>query len=259
MKFIDVSEHNGQIDWAVAKNNIDGAIIRAGYGKGNIDKRFHENISACNTFGIPCGSYWFSYAYTNEMAVAEAKFFLEAISKYKLELPVAYDFEYASYTNATNKGITLSAGTVKSMAVAFLDTLEKSNYYAMLYANPDYITKFFGDLPNRYDLWLAQWPLKKPDVSKPPRACGIWQWGTSIIPGVGGRVDTNESYKDYKMLINSKQLNRAPLTWSEKAMKWGKEKGIINDDRPSDAATRVEVVQMLKNFSEKFKMEVKDT
>ena len=64
LKGIDVSEHQGTIDWNQVKGNIDFAILRAGYGNNNIDKQFIRNICECNRLGIPVGIYWFSYAYT---------------------------------------------------------------------------------------------------------------------------------------------------------------------------------------------------
>ena len=105
MKYIDVSEHQGVIDWEKVKDNVDGVIIRAGYGRGNADKQFVRNITECNRLGIPCGVYWFSYAYNPDMARNEAKYCLDAIKPYRVELPVAYDFEYDSVTNAQRNGI----------------------------------------------------------------------------------------------------------------------------------------------------------
>ncbi len=44
LKGIDVSEHQGRINWEQVKGNIDFAILRAGYGRNNIDKQFIRNI-----------------------------------------------------------------------------------------------------------------------------------------------------------------------------------------------------------------------
>ena len=82
MKYIDVSAHQGEIDWEKVKGSVDGVIIRAGYGKNNIDKYFRRNVSECNRLGIPCGAYWFSYAYTPEMAQAEADYLISAVNPY---------------------------------------------------------------------------------------------------------------------------------------------------------------------------------
>ena len=118
-KYIDVSEHNGDIDWERVKGSIDGAILRAGYGKGNADKKFTRNAAECNRLGIPCGAYWFSYALTPEMAAAEAKALLEAVKPYRMELPLAFDFEYDSVRVAARNGVTITKELASNMVRAF--------------------------------------------------------------------------------------------------------------------------------------------
>ena len=87
----------------------------------------------CNRLGIPCGVYWFSYAYTEELAHNEAKYCLEAIAPYKVDYPVAYDFEYDSVDNAEKLGIEITKEMASSFARAFLGEIEAARYYAMLY------------------------------------------------------------------------------------------------------------------------------
>ena len=173
MKYIDVSEHQGVIDWIAMRGHIDGAILRAGYGRGNVDKQFHRNAAECNRLKIPCGAYWFSYAYSEDMAMLEAQQLLLAVRQHEMELPMAYDYEDASSDNARKNGVVPTSGLVRAMATAFCTTLEKAGYWAMIYTNPSHINQFYGDLAGgRFDLWLAQWP-KNVDVTKPPRKCGI--------------------------------------------------------------------------------------
>ncbi|MEG2410747.1 MAG: GH25 family lysozyme, partial [Erysipelotrichaceae bacterium] len=60
---IDVSEWQKVIDWDKVKAaGVDGAIIRIGFGFGNMDKQFKRNIEECNRLGIPYGIYLYSYA-----------------------------------------------------------------------------------------------------------------------------------------------------------------------------------------------------
>lgn len=83
MKVIDISEHNGSINFDKVKaSGVEGVIIRAGFGKGNIDKRFINNIKSAITAGLHIGIYWFSYAYTSEMAKKEADYCLNIIKPY---------------------------------------------------------------------------------------------------------------------------------------------------------------------------------
>ena len=69
---IDVSKHNGKIDWSKVK--VDGVVIRLGYrgyGKGTltIDDQYYNNAKGCTFYGIPFGVYFFSTA----ISAAEGK------------------------------------------------------------------------------------------------------------------------------------------------------------------------------------------
>ena len=243
MKYIDVSEWQGVIDWEKVKPNIDGAILRAGYGKNHPDQRFTYNISECNRLGIPCGAYWFSYAYNPGMAAQEAGDLLKAVKPYKIELPLAFDFEYDSTKNATNNGATVTMQLVSDMVRAFCDTIEAAGYYVLNYANPDYLDRYLDDnVEMRFGTWLASWPVaKKFDKGKPPRGCAIWQWGTSTVPGIAGAVDTNEAFHDFKTVIINAGLNNlqpAPPGLKEDALKWAQSFRITDNPEIAEAIWR---------------------
>lgn len=64
---IDVSEHNGVIDWNQVKGHIDGAIIRCGFGMDQADqddKQWSRNVAECERLGIPFGVYQAEQYYT---------------------------------------------------------------------------------------------------------------------------------------------------------------------------------------------------
>ena len=192
-KGIDVSKHQGKIDWAKVSPQIDFAMLRAGYGKGNLDACFDMNAAACNNLGIPIGVYWFSYAFTPEMAKREAQFCINIIKPYKISYPVCFDFEYDSTKYAQKNGVKVTSDLLCDMATAFLSEIEKAGYYAMNYTNIDYLNKGFSRLTGRYDTWLAQW-----SVSEPTKKCGIWQYSDSgKVSGINGNVDMDISYYDY--------------------------------------------------------------
>ena len=57
-KVIDISEHNGYINFEALKDSgVDGVIIRAGWGAGGVDQYFDYNIKECNRLKIPYGLY----------------------------------------------------------------------------------------------------------------------------------------------------------------------------------------------------------
>lgn len=50
---IDVSEHQGMIDWERVKPQIDFAMLRVGYGKNHIDRQFARNAQECTRSAFP--------------------------------------------------------------------------------------------------------------------------------------------------------------------------------------------------------------
>lgn len=205
---IDVSNHNGEINWQAVNNAIDFAMIRAGYSLTK-DARFDYNISMCNTLGIPCGVYWFSYALSKDAVLNEAKKCVETIKKYKITFPVAFDWEYDSdsyYEKMT--GYKLSNTLRAEYAKIFLDYIKSQGYIPALYTNIDYLNNYgFNSIKDNYDLWLAQW-----DVSTPKYSCEIWQKSsTGIIDGIKTKVDINRAYKNYDKEVQSTEDKQVRL------------------------------------------------
>lgn len=239
MKIIDVSEWNGVIDWERVKPHIDGAIIRAGWGANHADRQFTANAAECNRLGIPCGAYWFSYATTPRMAAAEAQNMLDAVRPYRMELPLAFDYEYDS-VRAAGGNVSLDMAT--RMLYAFCEAIEAGGYWCLVYTNPDFMTRYFApEIPQRFGLWLAQWPGGLPDLSKPPRPdVQLWQWTSKgSFPGIDSNVDTSEAFVDFAQLIRENGMNHLdnmpepPADPMQEAMAWGKAKGIIPDNASS--------------------------
>lgn len=261
-KGIDVSKWQGVIDWDKVKaQGIDFVMLRAGYGQNNIDEQFVRNADECTRLGIPFGVYWFSYAGTVERARQEAKYCIEAIKPYRIEYPIAFDFEYDSVDYLAGKGITTTKKLASDMARAFLEKIEAAGHYPMLYTNADYLARYFdGELAAKYDIWLAQWP-KNPDPEKPPRSVGIWQYSNvGRVPGIvngKGNVDMNAAYKDYPALIaemegykvvyHTREEIKEKADWGlatfDKLVNNGYLKGVAeNDYNVSDEMLRVLVI-----------------
>ena len=223
MKGIDVSKHQGTIDWDKVKAaGIDFAIIRAGLGKSTIDPQFVRNITACNRLKIPCGVFWASYALTEQEAINEAKCCLAAVKPYRLEFPIFFDLEYFTADYMKKNGITLTRAMATAHAEAFLSAIEAAGYYAANYANPDYLSRFFdSSLLQKYDLWLANYK-ENADTDNPPRSCGIWQhWDKGRIDGISGNVDLDVSYRDYPTIIKKAGLNHLDTpSWKKTAAGW---------------------------------------
>lgn len=195
MKVIDVSEHNGNIDYAKVKaDGIDGVIIRAGYGKGNVDKKFTANITGAIKNNLKIGIYWFSYAYTEDMAKAEARYCDEIITTYKslLEMPVFFDWEYDSMKFAKKNNVNPDKKLITGMTKAFCEEIKDLGYDAGYYLNLDYAKNHYDeDELKEYKRWFARY------VKTYQKDCYLWQNSNSgEVDGIKGKVDTDVLWGD---------------------------------------------------------------
>lgn len=195
---IDVSEHNTVTDWrAVKADGIEGVIIRAGYGRGNIDKKFRGHITGALAAGLHVGIYWFSYAYSADMAEAEAYYCMNTVSDVvswkDITLPIFWDFEGDSMSFANMCGVDVSRETLVDMAEAFCDALESEGHMSGIYANLDY-EKRYGLLTvaeqNGYSVWYAQYNYTMDSSIPEP---DMWQYTSGgQVNGIAGNVDMNK-------------------------------------------------------------------
>lgn len=199
IKGIDVSKHNGNIDWNKVKNDgVKFAIIRGGYGNSYIDPKFKENIEGAIKSGINIGVYWFSYATNTTKAKEEAKKCLEVLKQYKNKItyPVFFDFEYDSVNYAKKQGVTITKTLASNMANVFLKEIKEAGYIPGMYTNLDFSNRYFtSEVLNDYDTWIAQYYSKCTYSGK----YTIWQYSEKgSVAGINGNVDLNYCYKEYK-------------------------------------------------------------
>ncbi len=201
MKGIDVSVHNGSIDWQKVKNaGIQFAILRAGYGRelSQKDAKFEENYRNAKVAGIPVGAYWYSYAMTEDEARLEADVFLSVIKGKQFEMPVYFDLE-------EKKQFDLGKEKVSAIMRAFLEKVEKAGYFVGLYGSASSLTTHTADdIKSRYTIWLAHWT----DKTNYSGAYGIWQYSPGgTVDGISGNVDLDTAYTDFPAIIKNKKLN----------------------------------------------------
>lgn len=211
---IDVSEHNGVVNWPAAKKaGIGFAVIRTGYGTSHTDYQWKNNIEGALAQGIPVGIYHFSYALTAAGANQEADYVLKLLADYKdqITLPVFFDFEYDTVDYAKKQGVTLGASAFNAHTVAFCERIKSAGYTAGTYYNLDYLRRYVDmDQISGYARWYAQY-------SSTPSASGhdIWQYSSSYtIPGCSGRFDVN-------LLENTALLGkRYTVGWHQDSRGW---------------------------------------
>jgi len=206
---IDVSEWQGDIDWAKAKaDGVEGVIIRLGYGEGNnADKKAQRNISECKKLGIPFGIYWYSYADTPSLAKEEgadvvAKLKQFGVNPSDLAYPVYYDLEKWTweghqpptdpnvYNNIVNNWYSaLQSAGYKNLGVySYTSYLRGPLKHADIYAKT---------------AWVAQYGARMGFDSFSTNSRG-WQYTSSgKVDGISGNVDMNAfGNKEYESLIN---------------------------------------------------------
>lgn len=188
---IDVSAWQGDIDFEKIKNaGVEFIMIRVGgtigtNGEYFLDKKFIQNIEQANKYGIEAGIYFYSYANSVESAIKDAKWVLKQIKKYKIDLPIAFDWEEWSYFNAYN----VSFFKLTSIADAFLKTVEDAGYRGMLYSSKAYLEKIWLD--HDYEVWLAHY------ISKTNYQGNYLMWqlcDNGKIDGINGDVDIDIMY-----------------------------------------------------------------
>ncbi len=199
---IDVSNHNGDIDWQKVKAaGIRFAIIRCGYrtygtqeGGGTVylDQRFHTNIQGALDAGIQVGVYFFSAAKNRAEALEEAAFTLKVIKGYDITWPVAYDFEIFGQDRLAG----VSAATVTDNAIAFMDYVAQYGYTPMLYSSRNMLRDDFqmGRL-QEYRVWMAQYA--ELSLKSYGGTHAIWQCASDgLVDGISTWVDLNIAYED---------------------------------------------------------------
>ncbi len=195
-KGIDVSKHQGEIDWAqVAADGIEFAFIRVGnrgYGTGAIveDPQFAANIVGASTNGIKVGVYFFSQAISVEEAQEEAKFVLDKIAPYKINCPVVLDVEKVSDSEARMNKISKEERTANT--IAFLEAIEAAGYKSMLYHNME-MGALMLDVTQLedYEKWFAYY---NKDIYY-PYEFGVWQYSDKgKVKGISTDVDLNISF-----------------------------------------------------------------
>lgn len=213
MKVIDISNHNGAINWSKVKSDgIGGVMIRASYGWYNPDPYFARNVKEAEAHGLPWGVYHYTYTTNMSEARQEIYGYLNALRGLKPTLPVVIDTEDAD--GWRGKHGDPSWQVIADMLVMQLQAIERNGYYAMWYASKSWAVNLMRIRPElkKYDLWLAHW-----GVAKPSMPCGLWQY-TSSGGKYGDGIDTSDlniAYVDYPTVIKSAGLNG----WSKQAVK----------------------------------------
>lgn len=194
---IDVSSHQGQIDWqTVAESGVKFAFVRLGYRgyeAGNLQNDLYVdlNLQGARQVGIAVGAYFFSQAISVEEAKEEAAFALKILGDFSLDLPLVYDWEYVSDTART---ANVDKATLTDCTIAFCDAVEKAGYRPMVYFNSAQVKMLDMEQLQQYPWWLAKYDL----AQEFPCRADLWQYtNQGALPGINGKVDIDLMFTDY--------------------------------------------------------------
>ena len=188
---LDVSRWQGDIDFQKVKDaGVEFVFIRVGSQRGvdgeyYIDPKFERNIKGFKEVGIPVGIYFYSYANSKANAKKEAKWIVEQLKPYKIDLPVVFDWENWSFYQEFN----LSFYNISEIAKTYLNEMEKAGYVGMLYSSKYYLENVW--FKQKYPVWLAHYTTKTNYQGE----YKVWQMcSNGRVDGIYGDVDINIMY-----------------------------------------------------------------
>lgn len=197
---IDVSGHDGLIDWDSAKEHIEGVIIRIGYGNDYAyqdDKQAIQNMDECERLGIPYGVYIYSYAMTMQETESEISHTLRMLKGRNPVRGVWFDMEDADEYKK-NHGMDVYSEEDRTLltdfCIRFIEEMHSRGYVTGVYANYDYYKNVLDtnrlSMTEGFNMWLAHWGVEEPDMD-----CMMWQFGAYRIGD--HEFDGNIYYADY--------------------------------------------------------------
>jgi lysozyme len=199
LRGIDISHHQGRIDWLrVAKDDVAFALIKATEGGDHTDREYAANILAAEKAGIKVGPYhFFTFCRSGR---EQAEHFLVIIEGYPSSLLPALDLEFGG-----NCGLQPTPADLEYEIDTFLNTVESHlNRPMLLYVTPEFLSAYGSLLPSR-PLWVRSiaWEPSNAQWS-------FWQYhNAGAVDGINGPVDLNVFCGDDEQLARFMALSRS--------------------------------------------------
>ena len=202
---LDLSKHNGTVDFNTIKNSgNDFVILRCGYGvNGTKDPKFEEYYNQAKAAGLKVGAYYYSYALNVTGAKAEANNCLSYIQGKQFEMPVYIDMEDADLYKLKN-GMP-NNHTLNDICNEFCKILESKGYYAGVYASKSWFDTKLTSIGN-YTKWIARYGTNDGTKQFDYPNYGMYQF-TSAYKINGKVFDRNYCYVDFTSAIKNNGLN----------------------------------------------------
>lgn len=202
MEGVDISVYQGHVDFVRLRDaGIQAVYIRASYGEDGVDADFRAHYDSARAAGLHLGFYHYLTAYTEAGAVAQADFFVSLLQDLDYDMRPALDFELDG----------LGRAQATAVASAFLQAVEaRTGILPALYCDSDDANNLFEASMARWPLWVAQWGVETPDVTRNWTVWTGFQYtDQGLLPGVEGYVDRDRFTRE--ILISSEEPQPRPL------------------------------------------------
>lgn len=205
---VDISEHNGNIDWSKLAKSVDFVILRVGWvgNKNNhtLDKKFEDYYQKARSSGMKIGAYVYMYSNSEATAKEGAEWTLKQLSRKTLDLPVYCDMEDKSISG-------LGKDKLSAITRAFNSVIEAGGFWAGIYASKNWFDNYLDkEIPKRYTSWIAHYTS---GTDRYKDEYHMWQNSSDgSVDGISGRVDTNYLYNDLFTRIANKNNTKKEST-----------------------------------------------
>ncbi|MFM1574870.1 GH25 family lysozyme, partial [Helcococcus ovis] len=227
-KVADISTWNSEdnFNYDIFAKNIDGVILRAGFtGWGTGTECNEDNLLSAHISNLRrktnLGIYYFSTAMTESIARKEARFCLDIIKKYNLDIkyPIWFDSEHSGDDGRGIGHQYLNRQSLTNVAKAFCDEIEKAGYPAGIYASTSWLNNNMDMSQLDYAVWVADYRGYNGYGD-----AGMWQYTSEgRVKGYNGNIDLNIDYRDYPNRFkngyhNSKKIQKSE--WLKDEIGW---------------------------------------
>ena len=181
LRGLDVSYHQGEIDWGrAARDDVSFAYIKASEGGDFVDSDFGANLAGARAAGLAVGAY--HYFTLCRPGAEQAANFLATVPRDQPLLPPAVDLEYEG-----NCAARPSSAEVRAELEAFLAPVEAAfGQQAIFYITYQFHSDHVASLPQR-PLWV-RWITWQPNHDD----WLLWQYhDRGKVEGIAGDVDLN--------------------------------------------------------------------
>ena len=221
IKGIDVSEFQGNIDWAkVKKDGIEFAILKLGniydYDTNYKDSKFDTNYKNAKAQGIKVGAYIYNYCNTVDTLKKGIEWALEKLGNKKLDLPIYLDMEDKDIQGETK-------ATLTNQCNEFAKMIEAAGYRAGVYANLNWLENELN--PDDFDKDISVWVAQYNNECQYEGKYDIWQYSSKgDVNGISGNVDMNYFYGELEETKPTEQpIKEEKKHRKDEDGKWGED------------------------------------